>query len=95
MDDRILQLCSYLVLLDAKRAYSLLESVEDDEQLFRIYWITCITLLRTIADVVSRIDCNDSSYGTYWEKRKAYLNSLSEQYQDKPFDECPEDYLYW
>lgn len=95
MDKRIVELHSYQVLLDAKRAYSLLESVESDEQLFRIYWITCITLLRTIAEVVTRIDCNDCSYGAYWEKRKAYLQKLSKEYENKPFDECPEDYLYW
>ena len=94
--EKLKQLHSYVVFLDAKRAYSLLESVADDEQLFRIYWTTCIALLRTIADVVTRVDCEyNDLLRNYWERRKKNLQQLAKQYDDKPFEDCPQDYLFW
>lgn len=93
---RFSHLLANKVLLDAKRACSLWDSVSDDEQLFRIYWVTCLALLRTISDVVNRFDCKQNpSYESYWEQRKKYLTKLTDEYKTKPFDECPEDYLFW
>lgn len=53
-DIGFMKLFAYTVLDDVKRAYELLENVDQDEQLFRIYWVTCIGLLRTISEVLKK-----------------------------------------
>lgn len=49
-----MKLFAYTVLDDVKRAYELLESVNQEEQMFRIYWFTCVGLLRTISEVLKK-----------------------------------------
>ena len=45
------------VLDDCKRTLKLLENVNFDEQLFRIYWLSSLALLSTVGDVLFKLDC--------------------------------------
>lgn len=47
------------VLDDCKRTLELLENVNSDENLFRIYWLTELALLSTVGDVLYKIDCEE------------------------------------
>lgn len=49
-------------LLDvARRAYSMLED-EEDENRFRILWIACVTILRSIGHILDKVDSKDPAY---------------------------------
>ena len=76
----------YRILTDCNRAYELLEQVTDDEQLFRIYWLMCLALLRTVEDVIEKVDAVDyPAIGKQWIIRKEQLKKLSREFSDKPF----------
>lgn len=93
--EQMKNLGAFKVLLDVERTYALLESVADDEQLFRIYWLACLSLLRTISDVLKHDIEDNPKLKIYWEKRVSELKALENKYDDQAFSDCPDDYLYW
>ena len=90
-----MKLFAYTVLDDVKRAYELLENVDQDEQLFRIYWVTCIGLLRTISEVLKKEAKTNSKLAMVWKKRFAELEELKKMYKNTEYSNCPEDFLFW
>ena len=86
---------SYGLLKDIDRAYELLEAVTEDEQLFRLYWFLCLSLLATASDVLfNDVKQYPEMYGIC-EKRLNVLNKMSETYKDEEYAKCPEDFIYW
>ena len=84
-----MKLFAYTVLDDVKRAYELLENVDQDEQLFRIYWVTCIGLLRTISEVLKKEAETNSKLAMVWKKRFAELEELKKMYKNTEYSNCP------
>ena len=62
-----MKLFAYTVLDDVKRAYELLESVNQEEQMFRIYWFTCVGLLRTISEVLQKESKSNPALAIAWK----------------------------
>ena len=90
-----MKLFAYTVLDDVKRAHELLESVNQDEQLFRIYWFTCVGLLRTISEVLKKESKTNPALAIVWKKRFNELENLKKTYEDTEYLNCPEDVLFW
>lgn len=86
---------AYKALEDAKRAHELLEQVNDDEQLFRIYWFSCIGLLRSVSEVLQNEAKINSTLKQIWGKRFNELQDLAKKYKRDELDEYTEDFLIW
>lgn len=89
------QLNAFRVLEDAKRAYEILENIDDDDQLFRITWFSCVGLLRTVAEVLKHDAEKNKFLKSVWNKRFKELNALAKKYEFEKYTECPKDFLFW
>lgn len=46
------------VLRDCELAYEFLD-VAEDEKRFRIFWVSCVSLLRAVGHVLYKVDCEN------------------------------------
>jgi hypothetical protein len=58
-DEHKRPLAARRVLDDARRAFDLLEKCEDDD-LWRVYFVSCLALLRSVGHVLDRVDGEQS-----------------------------------
>lgn len=86
---------SYNLLKDIGRAVDLLEEVTGDEQLFRLYWLLCLTLLATAIDVLNKDVKKYPEIHKIWKRRRNSLDMLMKKYKNKEYSDCPEDFVYW
>lgn len=49
------------VLNDCKHAYELLE-LEEDPRKFRLFWVSCASLLRAVGHVLDKVDAKNNSH---------------------------------
>lgn len=87
----------YQTLNDCKRSLTLLESVSDDVQLFRIYWISCVVLLHNVNDLFLKIARSNCRVKGYLSARLKDIGESQEgKGKDRPlFVECSHDYLIY
>jgi len=70
------------VLDDCKRAFELLENVNSDEQLFRIYWLTELALLSTVGEILYKIDCEENEkVKLIWSNRFKELKENKDEHK--------------
>lgn len=63
------------VLHDCEKAYELLD-LEENEQKFRLLWVSCISLLRAVGHVLRKVDCANNellrnTVTNWWKKINA------------------------
>lgn len=63
------------VLRDCEIAYEFL-GIEEDEKKFRLFWVSCVSLLRAVGHVLRKVDCaNDeklkAAVDTWWGSIKS------------------------
>lgn len=62
-------------LSDCEVAYALLEKANKDDETWRIYWVTCLSLLRAVGHVLDKVD------GAIDAKHRAAVNSVWERWK--------------
>ena len=86
---------SHILLRDIARAIDLLEDVTKDEQLFRLYWFLCLSLLATAEDVLNKDVKQYPEMHETWKNRRNELNSMIKHYVRVGYSQCPNDFIYW
>ncbi len=90
------QFKSSQILDDCQRSLDLLEAVlDEDKQLFRIYWTFCLVSLRRVKDALEKYDILAfPEIRNSYERRIDELFALKQSYNNEtPFEKCPLDYL--
>lgn len=66
------------LLDDGKIAFAMLEDAEDEAH-FRILWIACVTILRSIGHVLDKVDAKDPAYTSLIKMWWKSINQAKEE----------------